>query len=622
MNETSSSHGACERPPQTNPPGRRRRGVWRWVLGLLVVGLFAVWIGLIPPLPIGPVHFSRDKDGWSEQAENGRGQGLQGELHLGGVKSQDNLCSSSSESRPGNARFACRRVAVVNRSDHLLLQRAGRWAVEELKSLKDIQHIDYFPHGGRPKPGEMAPDVNVTIELLDLEESSLVGSKLHARIQMAMSNTLNHSRCSYFDDFCPPEVCFVFNATLDHRSTTMGVGTRSSRYKLAGEDVGKQLGTALVKKLKELIEKDQPMPELPAAFYPAYRQPPQVPLPPGESADLLASYHGLMRANETLWRLQTARPAAQVLTELKKRLENDGWKTGRLELKEDSLMNLRATKGEDVFTIYPEERPEVFSPGEMVVTLGKTEPAAAEPPRQTVVLLHYVDRMNQKELAAAIDGLLDSDCPVGTLTVVERLVRGKQRRRLIQRLERAATKSPSEWLLLAEFYKSEKRDDAARDALTRTVLLLRTVGNQGDLQGRIDELAKKLGVKEPRNLKPTRELLRQCGFVELTAGAPIADRELRVDEPALFYAYTGKGQLKTVALRVIESASTKDGKTYGLAHVEECDGGRAGGSASPLISYTTSIDGLGTAMFDVRQIGDEPRFRLSTRILEDKRAAN
>ncbi len=608
MNE----HVESESTVQPDRPVRRGKLAWlRWVLVVvLLAGCIVLWIGWRPKLPSKPVHLERDEAGRLAPDGDSDPSGVHLELHAGKINARNNLGSISSDSRPGQARFACRRMVVFNESEHLLMQRVGTCMLEHLKGLKGFDEIDYYPFGEKPEQeGELAPDVTVTLTLDKVKTSGLPGSrKLDARIGLSASNGLKRYPVHHSDGLDAPQVRFDFSATLDHHSTTTGVGTPSSRFKLAAEDIGKQLGEALVKKLNDLYEKDGPLPSLPEAFYPPYAAPPDLPLPPDETAELVASYHGLMKSNESLWRLETARELPDVLTDLEARLKESGWKTMTLETAADSLPYLRMSRGEDVLTAYPERKQGLPTPGTIVIETPDETPTEPEPETPTV-FVHFVDRMSREEAAAAVGGLLDGGCHVETLLIFESVLQGEDRRRLLERVEAEPPASPDAWIVLAEWHHGAKRNEKAKEALRRAHVLLRTVSDPGNLKRRIDKLAEELEEELPRDATLEPELLETLGFVEITPEG-VADRELALEEPALFYA-RGDGQLRTIAVRVVKQAGGGEA-SYGLAHVEAWDGARSWGTGP--LTYSRTLEGLGSVTFHAEPIDGQPRFRLSTRV--------
>jgi hypothetical protein len=131
------------------------------------------------------------------------------------------------------------------------------------KGLGYVDQIDYYPVGYRPEPGGLAPDVVIGLDLESIQESGLPTSgKLDASILVTAGQRLAKCRSGYCDGLSQPLVDFEFNGRLHHVSTTTGVSSSAARYKLAAEDIAKQIANALLKLFDDYREKDGPLPDL------------------------------------------------------------------------------------------------------------------------------------------------------------------------------------------------------------------------------------------------------------------------------------------------------------------------------------------------------------------------
>jgi len=612
MNELPASDSHC----QPNRPLRRRMlAGLRWALAIVAAVVCGVlWLGWRPKLPSGPVHLVRGGEGrLGPEANDADSSGIHLELLAAKINANNQLTSTSNESGPSQARFACRRMVIFNHSQHVLMQRAGLSMLQHLKDVRGFEQIDYYPAGKSAEPGELAPDVAVTLTLDDVKTSGLPGSRtLDAQIGLCAGSTLMNYGSHYSDGLDPPQVRWSMSATLTHHSTTTGVGTPSARFKLAAEDIGKQLGAALARRLNKWHDKHGPLPSLPDAFYPPYVPPPELPLPAQEPAELVASYHGLMKSNESLWRIESARELADVLNDLEARLKARGWKTERLQTAADSLPVLRMLHGEDMLTAYPEHKRDDATPATIA---GRTPPQVRPGPPATIVMVHLVDRMSRAQAAAAVAALLDGKWPAEKLLIFESMLTGPDRERLMERIAARCPPSPEAWIALVQWHEGAKRSEAAREALQRAHVLLRTLPDQGDLPGRIQELAKKLDHKLPRDGQPGPELLASLGFVEITP-AGVSDRELALDEPALYWARRD-GKPITIALRVVKQGGAGGPAAYAINYVEARDGSSSCGTGD--LDYRSALDGMSSVTFHAEPVEIQPRFRLSARVGREAR---
>jgi hypothetical protein len=608
MDEDIDSNSA---KPAKPPLRSHMRGCFGGLLLILIGagGLF-LWFGWRPKLPVNPVHLTRDANGRLTPSTNDSdASGVHLELNAAAIRASNQLSTTASEGRPGGARLACRRMAIVNNSDHFLMERVGAALLQQLNDLRGFQQVDYYPYGERLPLGDLAPDLMVALKLAEIETSGLPGSRqLHARIVMSATSGPYDYPSHHFDGLDGPLVQLSLRTSLKHDSTTTGVGTPSSRYKLASEDIAKQLGGALTKKLNELYEKEGPLPALPDRFYPAYRQPPHLPLPADARCELIASHHGLMKANESIWRLATNQPLPDVLTGLEKRLKQTDWKTKSVQTAPNSLPHLRMLREEDIVMVYPERKERSSSSG-MVAVHKPTAEKANKGPAHRVVFVYFADRMSREERAEVIGELLGSSCPIETLLVLESMMDRPLRERLCQRIEADPPASPRAWLLLARWHEGAKRPEKAKQTLHRAHLLLRTVADDDDIERQVKELAKKLGEQLPRQVIAEPGELEALGFAKLAPGT-VTQHELNLDQGALFYTQAGD-RLTTFLVRIVQQRGG-DKPIYALYHMKASDGNRSWGTGS--LDRSSRIDGLGRVHFRAEQIDAAPRFRLSVGI--------
>ena len=284
------------------------------------------------------------------------------------------------------------------------------------------------------------------------EKNGIMGRDVEAQIAVSMYNGPPDCRHFYGEPLNPPVVMLDWHGELQHTLTTTGLASSAAKYKLAAEDIAKQIFEALSKELKERREKEGVMPELPAAFYPAYRQPPPLPFSAYGTLETVVSGHGLMNHNETLWRLEADRSPADVLAEVQHRLESAGWK-GSIATVMRECPHLRMTKGAAVLTAY------VPSPN------GSPANAGLKP--QTLNI-HFVDRMTEKELHAAIDQAMAADVSADVLACFEQVWSREQSERLLKRLSSKPARTPQASLTLANLYHRFGQDDKSRSELLRT----------------------------------------------------------------------------------------------------------------------------------------------------------
>ena len=576
----------------------------RWPAILLVVLLVPIsvlaflWLAIPPRVPTGPIRLVRADSGQLAPADSSEPPsfGLF-EMHAGTIAANNSFSSCSTASRSDHSGFACRRLVIVNRSDHLLMARVGPLLLDELKSLGYIRQLDYYPVGFHPEQGQLAPDVTITIDLDKLTESDwLVSHSVDATFTVSAGNGPPGCRNSYTDHLSPPVVQFDWNGTLHHVSRMTGIRSSAAKYKLVAQDVAKQIAGSLTKEFNDRRNKEGLMPDLPQAFYPAYRKPPALPLKEFGNLELVASWHALMHHNETRWRLTPDRPATEVLDGAQHRLEAAGWKTQDAS-KPPAQSYLRMSRNGAVLTMY------AASPLEM-------QPDSS--PRASILDIQYVDRMTQGELRAAIDELLVQGASTEVLICFERQWSEDQSRRVLKSLQSRPARTPQTALTLASLYHRLKLDDKARGELVHASALLRTVVQYSDLENKIRSLAKELGDEKLAEKPVEPRVLEELGFIELKAGIQVAAQPIGPEEPVHFYVKTPGGSLKTISLWVVEKIPDKGERSYGLAWVESSKNMRSWSTAGT--SLSSSVDDRCSASFALERPDSAGRLRLNTQL--------
>lgn len=542
---------------ETNVAVRRRV---RWI-GLVVLALVGaggcLWFGMSPRVLAVPAHLERGDDGkWPADPNRQGGPWLEVQAAVSTSNNSSNAFAVSSKS--SHAGFACARLILVNRSKHLLLARAGEVLVERLKELGFVRQIEYYPFGFNPTPGGPAPDLLLTLDAREVKGSTGPWwEEVDAQVVLTASNDLPGCGHGYSDNLTPPVVRLDWCCELHHRSTSRGVASSAARYKQAADNVGKQLASALGKELAERLKKEGPLPALPAAFYPAYRPAPALPMSDLGRLELVWSWHGMMSRNESLWQWTSDRPVRELVDELAGRLKEAGWKTGDVDRKDRPY--LRATRDNTVLVAYlPAERAQGASPA-------------------PGLFAHYTDRMTAAEVESAIDQALADGAPTDVLLCLENAWTKAQSQKLVERLKKAPPRTPQAALTLARLYNRTGDKDLARAELPRVQALLRTVSDYNDLQNQAKKLAKNLGDEKALDKPIDVTRLAGFGFTELKHGQTVPPREVALDEPAHYYFVDPKGKLHTVSVRVIRPGGGNTG-ACDLASVESTEHGRSWGS--------------------------------------------
>lgn len=582
------------------------------VLAVLLVGLAFFWFGTAPRVPKSPLHFARDESGrMVPVGEQGGESGGRFEAQAGTIQAKNDFSVECMEVRSGGCRFACRRLAVLNRSDHLLMARVGPLVAEELSKLPYVERIDYYPAGHRPEDGELGPDLFITLDAQRIEESGLpLSRKLEADIVVGAGNRLFQPRNSYSDGTEPPVVDLDLRGRLTHRSTTGGLRSSAAKFKLPAKNVAAQIAEHLKKKFDENHEKDGPLPDLPDDFYPPFREAETLPILEQYDAELLASHHGLLTANQSTWRVTADGEAGEVIERMLEALKEAGWK-GETDSAGDRAY-FRVTKGSKVLTGFthqpagPMAGARLKRSVEVLEGSGETPPS---PPAEATIYLNYEDRMSRQEQAEAVERLLEEDVPIETLLVLRNRWTSSLESRVLERLQSEPPTTAEGWLVAAELYHRAERDAEALEALERAGVLVRTLSEPGDLDDRIRKLAKELGREDLLETPPTAERFREMGLIELAPDMEVPDLERKLGEPAHFFGTTAEGWVKVISIRVVRNTPEEG---YQIAHVETLEHGRSWGAGG--MEHWTTIQGTCRVRFTAEPITGEERFRLKTEV--------
>lgn len=579
-----------------NPPSR-----WKRVfaaIGIVMLAIWAyVWFGMSPKVPLHPVRMTRAADGTLRPVD-GQGQGgATLELQAGAIRSSNSFCSCSTSSRPGNARFADRRLMILNRSGHLLMACVGKDLLDRLKAVNFLEQVDYLPYGFKPEPGGLAPDVCVTLNLTELKSTGIVQEDVEARIAVSMSNGAPGCRNSYTDNLTAPVITFDWSGQLEHKSTTTGVASSAARYKLVAADVGKQIFDAVSKELKERRQKEGALSDFPGDFWPPYRRPPELPLDGLGSADVQFTWHGFMNHDETLWQLHSNRAAVEAFGELQRRMQKLGW-TGEMHTNDADTQHpfLRMTKEAAVLTAYIQEQ---------MGTPAASDSRTTEPP----LMLHYIDRMSENEVRTAVDHAMAAGVALDSLIAFENLCSEKQCAEIIQRFGAHPARTPQGSLALANLYHRRHQDDKARDELRRTLALTNTVYEHGDLDGGIRELAKNLKDEKLPDRPIELKVYLQLGFLELTPNAKIPPQDVLAGEPLHFFFKAKDGKIRTVSLCVLKDSAT----SFQVQVVRSMEHGRSTSSGGTRAALW--LENGSTVSFTVGQPDAQSRYRVTTTVL-------
>ena len=430
---------------------------------------------------------------------------------------------------------------------------------------------------------------------------------LSATILVEAGNQPASNTFSFDSSEMPSLVKFRFSGTLHHTSTTTGIGTPDTRYKLAAEDLAKKIAETLTKDFNEKYEKYGVLPDLPTTFYPPYRPLPPLPLLEGHDAQKVSDCRGLFYSNRSRWRLAMDGDPAEILAAMQKRMEAADWKTDFLA---KAALPPRLDLHRDSTTVTVFE-----GTGAGLVTAPPGDgPAAARP--KEVFWVQYSDAMTRKQRDEAIEKLLAGRPSLDMLMLFENHLWSLKPECALELLESQRPKIARAQLTLARLYHRLKRDAEARKALLSARAYARTVFGSDDMSSAFEDMAKTLGDETLATKRLGRKLLTEIGFQELKPGAKIPDQELALDEPACFFFTTQQTVLTILSLRVGRQISAEGLASEQLIRVES--GQNTSSRSAGGMTSSADVEGE-NAQFEVTRVG-EGRYRLTTKIAPIPRA--
>jgi len=574
-------------PPDARPSVARSAFV-------LVPTLIIVVILHLPWSHLGKkaIVMKRDPESGAIVSEGGRRSGV--EIHAAITEAKDRMNSSSTSFSSDHTRLACRRLLLVNRSSHALMERAGMEIQKLLVQLPFIEQVVYLPAGQKMPEGGLAPDITVLLEMPRIKETRFpLYRGITATVLATAGSTPYQSGSHYSDQTTPPPLEFEWRANLSHRSNVRGYESAGAKYKLVANDIAGQIGKALSKQLTDWIEKYGLMPEMPDFLYGTYRKPPDMAFLPREAIECVQSCRALMRHNQTVWRFTENRDTSVVLASIKSQMESEGWKDRDSQTSGTELRLVRMKRDTERLVVFRQQRDGIE--GEWITT-RQNEPEAKMP-----VVVHYENLFSDEETEKAMRALLDSSAPVETVMLFDRfLTRGSLENRYFEMLEKCPLASVSGNITLAENYQRHGEKDKARQALLRAIALLRTEENHGNYDGRIKDLARRLE-EEKLTAEPVPVgIYRDLGFIEQTSASATVEREVALGEPLVLY--DKENPLRTLSIRIKRAvgADKKNG-LFALHWIEAGRNDRSWGNRGGLVGG----DGRWSAS-EVRRLGNGP----------------
>jgi signal transduction histidine kinase len=235
-----------------------------------------------------------------------------------------------------------------------------------------------------------------------------------------------------------------------------------------------------------------------------------------------------------------------------------------------------------------------------------------------VVYVHYLDRMSEPEIEAAIDRAMARGASNDVLVLFERHLSTLQQQTVLKKLLASPTRTPQAALTLAKLYHRLGQDANSKRELLRAQVLLRAVDNPGDVESQLRTLAKELGDEKLLERPVDVQQLLDLGFKELKPAMPVVPQEVGFEQPVLFVVKPGlpKEELRTIAVRVARPDSAES-SAITLAYVEVTGSGRSWGTFGS--QGFCQIGDAGSFCFKAQPLDSKERFRITAQWLKSDR---
>lgn len=474
----AASAGAPETPNPAGPAASRR---FRSSAALIAVAaaLFAlglvVWVGR-PRTAAGPLKSTRDADGQVHQTGEVAGPvGVPAQATL--LNAQSSSISTLSSSHSGGALVFADSIAILNLSEHLLLQRVGLQLYEQLQQRGEFTQVQYVPHGSLLPAGGRLPDLFLTLDLKKWEERGIPGRVNYDGVLLVtVGPDIRQSNSSVSDSFSPPRVDFHSTLELEYKATQTGLETAAAQYQTVSRKIAEELSGKVVKELQSLDDKFGAAPPMAAEFYPPYQPPPQWKFLETLAAEKVIDGSTFLQPTKTQWRVTTRRPPAEFWPVILPELAETGWKVPEWSA-ENLPESIRASQGVHWLQVFPERR-------------GVTSAVEPQPPTEWRYVI-ALDRREQ-DLGRLLTQLLDRQATETQLLMLQNhWYRAAER--VQERFAAQPPQSTNAALLLAELAHHRGAEDDARDLVRRAHTFQQITGDES-FKARVDQLAKTLDV--------------------------------------------------------------------------------------------------------------------------------
>lgn len=538
---------------ETSTPPKRSKKTLKTVLVVLLTLFLGLWFFSPSGALEQPLHLQRGEDGLLHPADgNSEGLGPNVRARAGVIKASNSRSASSSSNHSDPGWFQAKSLVVMNRSDHLLMKRAGKALLDELSKHHQWENVVYLPYGFELDSGTPASDIYMTISLESIEESGILGRELKAVVKATVGTSIIASHHSVQDSLSPPTVSFNARVELQHQSTMTGVESAGAKYSLQGANIATELVAALNDQVDGLNLKFSPPPEVIKEFLAPYRPVPEFPFLDDLKVTQIASIHGTMIHNDTLWSTEPISDDEALIEKISGHLQEQGWKEHSKELASHTTY-LRMKNGSKWFEVFPQDS-------------SLHTPHDENSDGSRVFYMRYRDRMTTGELQAIYGKLLETESPdIELLLALNNFASHQQREQMFALAETHSPTSPNGWVRIANWYAANSKQEKFITALKKANVFSLFIQDRSDISRRITDLIKKHKLDKDEVLAIDTSILEEAGLQRLTMENPQVIKEFQVGTPVAFYVPSDDPAKWSYVAASVEQAGQND---YRLTYYE------------------------------------------------------
>jgi hypothetical protein len=544
------------REPASNAAQRRPAHRTAIITGAVIVlaaigfGLFAMFVPL-PQVPAGMLTATAGEDG-------------QGGYHQEGETTDNPLVAATATSlasRVGETastatihsdgdRLFDRTVAIRNLDDGLVMQRIGLALYENLRDTGRFQEVRYLPAGETPPTGARLPEVFITLDNTQWNQSGLPGKRRYkGTFLVTACDRIVRSSHGHHGTSSPPQLQFRWRAEIDYTAEQTGIETSGARYQALSRDLAGEIAERVTKVLDDAADKHGTVGDVPESLYPQYVPPPQFDFLSELGLEKLIDGSALMRPTVTVWQTSEERIPGDVVAHVRDALDAGGWKVPE---KQEDLEHLRAWSADQVLEVFRQN--DGWNPGDR------------DADSKERVFIVYTRSMSTDDIDDALEQMFADGVDERVLLMFRS--HWYRHRDAVEAYfrERTPTEAAS-WLQLAQF-RRKSDPEAAREALLRANAL-RWIFDQQAPDSSMKKLAEELGL-EGLSQGVSQEMIETLAVARLDSAG---EQTLTAHEDTPVAVWLGETDDRQIwLLLTLRSRGTRTGLELQVNRVEVGDG--------------------------------------------------